>query len=183
MLKVQLIDLEHERASVLSELAQYVSEETLSQYMTAVNTIEYDFNKEMTLESLASRFCELGRHEEAIKIAQTFENDWTRAKTLAELAPNLSEKLLIETLILVKDITYASTRVEILSGLSPELVKFPRLQLFELWQDILPVLAIYPREELLQDLCALMPVIAELGGTEGLVDIAQAVGEVVTWWS
>jgi len=61
---------------------------------------------------------------------------------------------------------------------SPKLAKLPRLQLFELWQETLPVLAAYPRGELLKDLSALMPVITELGGSEGLVEIAKVVGEV-----
>ncbi|MEE8566397.1 MAG: hypothetical protein V3S76_01500 [Candidatus Bipolaricaulota bacterium] len=181
---VQLISVEPERASALSDLAQYLSEVTLNQFLTAVNTIKDDFRKEMALDSLASRFCELGRHEDALKIAQTLENDWARAEILAKIAPDLSEELLIETLTLAKEIRYigAGGRRETFDGLAPELAKLPRLQLFELWQETLPVLAAYPRGELLKDLSALMPVITELGGPEGLAEIAHVAEDVGEWW-
>lgn len=53
--------------------------------MTSVNTIEDDLRRETPLESPASRFCELGRHEDILRIAQTFENDWARAEILQDL--------------------------------------------------------------------------------------------------
>lgn len=121
--------------------------------------------------------------EDALKIAQKFKNTWARAEILAKIAPYLSEELLIETLTLAKEIRYigAGGRRETFDGLAPELAKLPRLQLFELWQETLPVLAAYPRGELPKDLSALTPVINELDGPEGLVEIAHAAGDVGKW--
>jgi len=92
--------------------------------------------------------------------------------------------LLIETLTLAKEIRYigAGGRRGTFDGLAPELAKLPRLQLFELWQETIPVMAANPRGELLKDLSALMPFITELGGPEGLAEIAHAAEDVGEWW-
>ena len=44
------------------------------------------------------------------------------------------------------------------------------------------MMAANPRGELLKDLSALMPFITELGGPEGLAEIAHAAEDVGEWW-
>ena len=150
--------------------------------MTAVNEIEQDMWRDSPRQSLASRINELGLHEEALQLAKTIESDYSRVITFAELVPYLSEEELVEAMTFAKEILFTTTRKDILASLTPELVELPRLQLLDIWQDILPALAANPRGELLQDLCALMPVISKLGGQEVLVEINQTVDDIGGWW-
>ncbi len=76
--------------------------------------------------------------------------------------------------------SYARTRI--LTALAPRLAELPRLDLYPLWNETLPLMARHTRPNLLADLRALVPVIHALGGTKAIAETARAIGDVARWW-
>jgi hypothetical protein len=179
---VRAIASERERASALVELIPLLPEKALAQVLADTSALEGGSWKDIVLERLALRYCELNCPDEAFKVAQGSSGEWARVRTIAALAPEMPQEMLLEALGVANEDLFATTRTEIFSDLSPELAKCPRSELVHVWHGLLPQLASRPRSELLQDLCALMPVISVLGGSMSLTDIALSVGEVAQWW-
>jgi hypothetical protein len=118
---------------------------------------------------------------EALTAARSIPIETFRSQALAELAPQLSEGLLVEALTAARSIGNEGDRSKLLAALAPGLAALPRAILSPLWDDLL---SSRTRPALLSDLTALAPVLVALSATSPteLLEITRAITDVARWW-
>jgi hypothetical protein len=121
--------------------------------------------------------------KEALDSAERIASEHGRARELADLAPYLTEDLLLRAVEAAYGIRNTSDRVDALAGLAPNVaakVQWHRLCAF--WQDAFPSTQTRSRADLLAQLGALAPVLSAVGGVGAVVEAVSAVDDAARWW-
>jgi len=142
---------------------------------------------------------------EALEVARGIADEASRAKTLCSLAPSFSGELREDVVceavastrivatryLLIDDIIHGSSysatwfpsNVNALwATLVPLMSALPQSKLYQVWCDNLHFLSGQPRELLLSYIAFLSPVLMRLGGGSAVVQAADSVRKVITWW-
>ena len=120
--------------------------------------------------------------EEALAMAEAFDDEHARGRTLGELVPHLPEPLLPRALATGRMIKKRTGRYWVLRSIGRRLEHLPAYTLHPLWSETLHIAATRTRRDLLADLDALSPVIAKLGGEDATVETFRAIQDVGRWW-
>ncbi len=118
---------------------------------------------------------------ETLEAMRRIGSESERAGVLADLLPHLPEPLLGQALGVARGIGDQNLRAKALSCFAG-FVELPRQMLHFRWSGLVAAAMLGSRYEMLQVLVPSAPVIAGMGGTEALVEVAHAVGDVGRWW-
>jgi hypothetical protein len=122
---------------------------------------------------------------EGIDIARALDKHHLRAEALTALAKALPEKdrlPLLREALQAAGIAEDSVRQRVLGALADQLVALPSGTLYELWQETIHILSARTRYNLFSDLIVLTPLIDRLCTKDVILEIAEAVYNVRSWW-
>lgn len=107
-----------------------------------------------------------------------------RAAALADMAPGLPWKLLLEAARMAAAIDDLALRHVALAPIAPRLVRLApdRAALVGVWDELLHALTQRTRSDLLSDLTALLPLIIGVGSREVLPLLARVLQQTLRWW-
>jgi hypothetical protein len=124
--------------------------------------------------------------EEALTAARVISDAGSRARTLAELAPLLPQRLreqaVAEAMAAARAIDDARSRIPALAAVAPLLLTCPTSTLYTLWRDTFRSPSIRSREDVLEELDQLFIATVHLSSGDGIQEIIAAIQDVGRWW-
>ncbi|MEM9272487.1 MAG: NB-ARC domain-containing protein [Cyanobacteria bacterium P01_F01_bin.143] len=176
---VRNIRNEFHRTRALSALAPQLPEIYPEALETARN-IRNEFYRTKALSTLGSQLPENLRTE-ALETARNIKNESHRTKALSALVSQLPE-IYPEALETARNIRNESHRTKALNTLIPNVNKMFDFLPYDFWCEVIHSLASLKRSELLEEIGKHSNIIAELGSSESIREVADAIHDVRRWF-
>lgn len=162
--------------ALLPRLPKEVQSEIARLALTASKSIANDIVYARTLAALLPYLPEVS--EATVNALRAVKPKENQVPILRQMAPYLPA-LVFKEACLVED---WQRRSLLLAELAQVLCAQPAVDLYELWQECLPVLSQRNRSDFLSDIGELIPVIQKLGGDAAVQRSFQAIVDVSSWW-
>ncbi|HEX7316258.1 MAG TPA: hypothetical protein VF297_20295 [Pyrinomonadaceae bacterium] len=182
--QAERVENEQRRAWIVKEIAPHLSQGMALDYVERAEGIKYEPGRNEVFAAIAVRLAELRQPDLFYEVSARVTNEFILSEALVARATHLPDEMLdiaLDSILSTRSSLWEYKKREMLTQLTPRMVKLPKNYLYELWVSALSY-STTTRGDLLIVLSGIVGVLRELGGSEAVIETYHAINKAGQWW-